>query len=79
MHTHRLNIEFPSEDYTYLKMLCAEKGVSIKDFVVPLIIRAMEEEEDTLLARKARKRLKNINPKDLIPIEDAFKDAGWNA
>jgi hypothetical protein len=78
MSTHRLNIEFPSDDYTYLKMLCAEKGVSIKDFVVPLILRAMEEEEDLLLSRKAQKRLKNINPDDLIPIEEAFKEAGWN-
>lgn len=78
MGTHRLNIDFPSDDYTYLKMICAEKGISIKDFVVPLILRAIEEEEDALLARKAQQRLKNVNSDDLIPIEDAFKDAGWN-
>jgi hypothetical protein len=78
MSSHRLNIEFPSDDYTYLKMLCAEKGISIKDFVVPLILRAIEEEEDALLARKAHHRLKNINPSDFIPIEDAFTEAGWN-
>jgi hypothetical protein len=74
----RLNVEFPSDDYTYLKMLCAEKGLSIKDFVVPLILKAMQEEEDALLIRKARKRLNNMNPSDLIPIEDAFNEAGWN-
>lgn len=78
MSTHRLNIEFPSDDYTYLKMLCAEKGVSIKDFVVPLILRAMEEEEDALLIRKAKHRLKNMDPSNLIPIEEAFKEAGWH-
>lgn len=78
MSTHRLNIEFPSEDFTYLKMLCAEKGMSIKDFVVPVILRAMEEEEDALLARKAQKRLKILNPNDLISIEEAFKEAGWD-
>ena len=78
MSVRRLNIEFPSDDYTYLKMLCAEKGVSIKDFVVPLILRAMKDEEDTLLIRKAQQRLKNMNPADLIPIEDAFKEAGWD-
>jgi hypothetical protein len=78
MSTHRLNIEFPSDDYTYLKMLCAEKGVSIKDFVVPLVLRALEEEEDALLIRKAQQRFKNMDPTDLIPIEDAFKEAGWN-
>ncbi|MGZ3633903.1 MAG: hypothetical protein ACXWM7_06480 [Parachlamydiaceae bacterium] len=79
MNTHRLNIEFPSEEYTYLKMLCAEKGVTIKDFVVPLILKAIEEEEDSLLIRKAQHRLKNLNPDELIPIDQAFKEAGWDA
>jgi predicted DNA-binding protein len=78
MTTHRLNIEFPSEDYTYLKMLCAEKGISIKDFVLPLILKAIEEEEDALLIKKAQKRLRNLNHKDLIPVEDAFKEAEWD-
>lgn len=78
MSTHRLNIEFPSDDYTYLKMLCAKKGVSIKDFVVPLILRAIEEEEDALLVKKAEQRLKNMDSTDLIPIEEAFKEAEWN-
>jgi len=75
----RLNVDFPSDDYTYLKMLCAEKGVSMKDFVVPLVLRAMEDEEDALLIKKAQNRLRNIDQKNLIPIEDAFKEAGWNA
>lgn len=74
----RLNIDLPSEDYSYLKLICAGKGVSVKDFVVPLILKAIEDEEDTLLARKAKRRLKNLNPDDLIPIKDAFKDAGWD-
>jgi hypothetical protein len=78
MSTHRLNIEFPSDEYSYLKMLCAEKGISIKDFVVPLILRAIEKEEDSLLTRKAQIRLKNMNPENLIPIDDAFKEAGWD-
>lgn len=78
MNTHRLNIDFPSDEYTYLKMLCAEKGVSIKDFVVPLILKAIEQEEDALLTRKALHRLKSLDQNHLIPIEEAFKEAGWN-
>lgn len=77
-HTHRLNIDFPADEYTYLKMLCAEKGISIKGFVVPLILKAIEDEEDTLLEKKAEKRLKKMNADDLILIEDAFKEAGWD-
>jgi hypothetical protein len=78
MDTHRMNIDFPSDDYIYLKMLCAEKGVTIKDFVIPVILKAMEEEEDALLSRKARQRLKNLDHSDLVPIEEAFKEAGWD-
>lgn len=78
MATHRLNIDFPSDDYAYLKMLCAKKGVSIKEFVTPLILKAIEEEEDILLVKKAQKRLKDMDQANLIPIEDAFKEAGWD-
>ncbi len=78
MNTHRLNIDFPADDYIFLKMICAEKEVTIKDFLVPVIQRAIEEEEDALLIRKAKKRLKNIHEDNLIPINQAFKAAGWN-
>jgi hypothetical protein len=78
MNTNRLNIEFPSDEYTYLKMVCAGKGVSIKDFVVPLILKAIEDEEDVLLVKNAQQRLKSIDLDELIPIEEAFKEAGWN-
>lgn len=78
MSTHRLNIDFPEDEYKYLKILCTEKGISIKDFVTPLILKGIEEEEDALLIRKARHRLKNIDPSELIPIEEAFKEAGWD-
>jgi hypothetical protein len=78
MNTHRLNVEFPADDYAYLKMLCAEKGISIKDFVIPVVLEAMEKEEDALLIKKAKQRLKKMNTDNLIPIEDAFKQANWN-
>lgn len=78
MNTHRLNIDLPSEEYAYLKRICALKGVSIKDFVTALILKAIEDEEDTLLAKKATHWLKNLDPAELIPAEEAFKIAGWN-
>lgn len=79
MDSHKLNIEFPSDEYTRLKKICKGKGMSIENFVVPLILAAIEEEENILLMKKARKRLNKMNSEDLIPIEDAFKEAGWNA
>jgi predicted DNA-binding protein len=78
MSTHRLNIDFPAEEYAYLKMLCAHKGVSMKDFIVPILLSAIEEQEDALLAQKAMIRMKNMDSSDLIPIDQAFDEAGWN-
>jgi len=78
MDTHRLNIDFPAEEYTYLKMLCAQKGISLREFIVPLIVKGIEDEEDAMLAQKAVIRMKNMDFKDLISIEEAFQQAGWH-
>jgi hypothetical protein len=51
----------------------------MKDFLVPVILKAIEDEEDALLARKAQQRLVRIEPENCISIEDAFKEAGWDA
>lgn len=44
MHTQRLSIDFPADDYIYLKMLCAEKRISLNDFLVPVILKAIDDE-----------------------------------
>lgn len=75
--TVRLNFEFPREEYPFLKMLCAEKGVSLREFATELLMQAIEEYEDRILARKARKRLKEINKDDNISFDEAKKLAGW--
>lgn len=78
MGSHRMNIDFPVDDYKYLKKLCAKKGITIKKFVVPLILKAMEAEEDALFAKKAQQHINNMDTSDLILIKDAFKEAGWD-
>ncbi len=75
--TVRLNFEFPRKDYPYLKMLCAEKGISFRQFATELMLHALEEHEDRSLAKKARKKLKEMDPKDNIPFHQAVKEAGW--
>ena len=76
--TVRLNFEFPKKEYPFLKMICAEKGQSFKEFATDLLLRAIEEYEDRRLARKARKRLKELDEKDNIPFDKARKLAGWD-
>ncbi len=75
--TVRLNFEFPREEYPYLKMMCAEKGVSFRELATELIFNAIEDYEDRKLGKKARKRLKEMNPKDNVSFNRATKLAGW--
>lgn len=75
--TVRLNFEFPRAEYPYLKLMCAEKGVSFREFATELLMNTIEEYEDKKLAKKARKRLKNLNQDDNIPFEKASKEVGW--
>ena len=75
--TVRLNFEFPRSEYPYLKLMCAEKGISFREFATELLMNTIEEYEDKKLAKKARKRLKNMNSDDNIPFEKASKETGW--
>ncbi|MBS4168133.1 hypothetical protein [Parachlamydia sp. AcF125] len=77
-NTVRLNFEFPREHYPYLKMLCAKKGQSLKDFASDLLIREIEEYEDHQLAKKADIRLGEMKDSDLIDFSDATRLAGWD-
>lgn len=75
--TVRLNFEFPKKQYPYLKMVCAQRGESLKDFATNLLIKAIEDAEDLYLAEKARSRLAAMDSEDLIPWNEATKLAGW--
>ncbi len=77
-NTVRLNFEFPRKHYPYLRMLCAEKGQSLKDFASDLLIREIEEYEDRQLALKAEMRLGELKDSDLIDFNDATRLAGWD-
>ena len=44
----KLSVEFPAEEYVYLKMACAKKGVSLKEFVNQAVTRSIKEYEDEL-------------------------------
>lgn len=48
----KLSIDFPADEYTYLKMACAKQGISIKDFVTNAVVQRIEDYEDELTAKK---------------------------
>lgn len=76
--TVRLNFDFPRSEYPYLKLICAEMGISFKEFATELLLKTIEEYEDKKLARRARKRLKDLDPKDNIPFKKAMKEVQWD-
>lgn len=76
--TIRLNFDFPREEYPYLKMLCAQKGMSLKEFATKLLIRAIEEYEDEYLAKKGNERLESMHEGDTVSWNEARGLAGWD-
>lgn len=76
--TVRINFEFPKEHYPYLKMLCAKKGVSLREYASDLLIQSLEDFEDAQLAAMADDRLKDFDEDNLISFDDACREAGWN-
>ncbi|MBN4066619.1 hypothetical protein JYU14_00865 [Simkania negevensis] len=76
--TVRLNFEFPREHYPYLKMLCAQKGLSLKDFASALLIRKIEEYEEGLLVKEAEGRLDEMETSENIDFDEAARLAGWS-
>jgi hypothetical protein len=74
----KLSIEFPAEEYIYLKMACAKKEVSLKDFVTQAVIKAVEDYEDELDSLALQEALTEENIKNAIPWEEAKKQLGWD-
>lgn len=69
MKTHRLNINFPKEEFKYLKMLCAKKGISITDFVIDVVTKKIEEEEDALFDKRVIRDFDYIMTEDFVPLK----------
>lgn len=76
--TIRLNFEFPKEEYPHLKMLCAQKGISFKELATQLLLQAIEEYEDEVMAKKAEEIMSNSSKDDWITWDEAYKLAGWD-
>lgn len=75
--TIRLNFEFPRSEYPYLKLMCAERGLSFRELATEMLMNSLEEYEDRKFAKKARKRLRELDPKENVSFDKAAKDAGW--
>lgn len=77
-HYKKLSVEFPIEEYIYLKMACAKKGVSLKEFVTTSVIKSIQDYEDELDSIALQEALKEEDIKNAIPWEEAEKILGWD-
>ena len=75
---HRINFDFPKEEFGYLKLLCHTKEMTIKDYLTKLITENIEAEEDMLLAKQVEETIESSLENDYIPWEEAVKLAGWD-
>lgn len=46
--TKRVSIDFPSEGHVFLKMYCAKKGISIRQYIVDTVLKSMQSESDEI-------------------------------
>jgi hypothetical protein len=74
----KLSVDFPIEEYTYLKMTCAKQGISMKDFVIKSLIKSIEEYEDELDRQSLEAARKSIEAHGTIPWEEMEKKLGWD-
>lgn len=47
MHkTTRVSVDFPYEWHVFLKMFCAKKGISIRQYIIDTVLKSMDVESD---------------------------------
>lgn len=73
----RLSVEFPAEEYVFLKMACTKQGVSLKDFVTNAVMKSIDEYEAELDSLSL-KELNEEEIKNAIPLEQVEKELGWD-
>lgn len=70
--TIRLTIDFPAEQHAYLKMLAAQKGVSMKQYVIESLSKNVESEEIKHV-NLSKNKFKKLLPKIIEENKAALK------
>lgn len=42
----RVSVDFPCEVHIFLKMFCAKKGISIRQYIIDTVLKSMQVESD---------------------------------
>ncbi len=76
-HYKKLSVDFPIEEYVFLKMACAKQNVSIKEFVNQAVMKSIEEYEDEL-DLKALEQITEEDRRSAQPWSEVKKELGWD-
>lgn len=74
----KLSVDFPAEEYVFLKMACAKQGISLKDFVTRAVIHSIEDYEDELDISTLGGSRKEVAESGVISWEELEKRLGWD-
>lgn len=77
-HYKRLSVEFPAEEYVYLKMACAKKGISLKNFVTQAVLASIDAYENELAVNSLKEVLTEENLKNAIPLDQLKSELGFS-
>jgi uncharacterized protein (DUF1778 family) len=73
-NTKKLTIEFPADEYVFLKMACEHQGISMKEFVTKSIIKSVEEYEDIIDKQNIESALADIIENSAVDWDDLKKE-----
>lgn len=73
-HYKKLSIDFPIEEYTFLKLACAKQSKSMKDFVTESIMKSIDEVEAELDSIALKEAMTEENIKNAIPWSEVKKE-----
>lgn len=74
----KLTFEFPAEEYVYLKMACAKKGLKMKDFLTEAVIRGVEDLEDEYDRESLKAGRLEASKGETVSWEEMEKTLGWD-
>ena len=76
--TKKLTVDFPLDEFIYLKMACAKQDITIKDFVTKAVIRSVEDYEDELDKESLEAARKDIEKNGTVSWNEMCNEMGWN-
>ena len=74
----KLSVDFPANEYKYLRLACDLQEISIKDFVTKAVIQSLEAYEDELDTLDLGGARSEVAQSGTMTWEELEKKLGWD-